>query len=700
MRANPTKRADGAVDESCMAALARAATESHAVIAADSEAAIAQLKAQALRYQTAIDAITQGVCLFDGEGRLALCNRRFAEIYRLSLDQVSPGSTLREITERRVAAGTCPVAAEHYLSFCASNHSCNEARSWTTVLRNGRTIQIRHQPTPDGGWVSTHEDITELPEKRAVADERISLQALIDGVPDYLYIKDVESRFVVVNKALASDNGRAMTCDMIGLTDFDLHPSDAARGYHALEQEILATGRPMFDLDEHAISATGEYKYLASTKAPLRNDKGEIIGLIGIGRDVTARKKADLLRDGQAQILEMIAMGAPLEAVLDRLVRLIESQLTGIVSSILLLDEDRVHLRHGAAPSLPEAYTRAIDGVRIGPNVGSCGTAAFRREAVVVEDITTDPLWADYKGLAAAHGLRSCWSTPILSHQNAVLGTFAMYSATARAPTEAETRLVGIAAHIAGIAIERRLAEDRIQFIANHDALTGLPNRGLIKDRLTQAVKSARRHGRWASVAFVDLDNFKCINDSLGHSAGDELLKVVASRMVACVKPTDTVVRLGGDEFVIVLFNQPKSEEIVAATLQKIQTAIAEPVQLEGHTFRVTSSFGVANYPNDGTDAETLLANADAAMYRAKEIGCDNFQFYTPELNAKVREKFMLQEALRNAVPRREFVLHYQPLVDLRSRRVFAAEALIRWNHPNFGLIPPPGSSRWPRKPA
>jgi len=689
LRANPKNRAEGALDESCMTALARVATESHEVIAADRDAAIARLQTQALRYQAAIDNITQGVCLFDGDGRLVLSNRRFAEIYRLAQDQISPGATLREITERRVVAGTCPTTAEDYLSFCAASHSCNEPRRWTAVLRNGRTIQIRHQPMPDGGWVSTHEDITELQEKRAIADERISLQALIDGVPDYLWIKDAEDRFVVANKALASDYGRARTCDMIGLTDFDLHPAQAAHGFRALEQEILATGRPMFDLEENVVTATGANKWLSTTKAPLRNDNGEIIGLIGIARDVTARKMGDLLRDGQAHILEMIAMGAPLEAVLDRLARLVESQLTGIVSSILLLDEDRVHLRHGAAPSLPEAYTRAIDGARIGPQAGSCGTAAFRREAVIVEDIMTDPLWADYKDLAAAHGLRSCWSTPILSHQGAVLGTFAMYSAVARAPSVAETRLVEIAAHIAGIAIERKLAEDRIQFMANHDALTGLPNRGLIKDRLTQAVQSAQRHGRWASVAFIDLDNFKCINDSLGHSAGDELLKVVASRMVACVKATDTVVRLGGDEFVIVLFNQPKSEDVVSATLQKIQAAIAEPVQLEGHTFRVTSSFGVANYPNDGTDAETLLANADAAMYRAKEIGCDNFQFYTPELNAKVREKFMLQEALRNAVPRHEFVLHYQPLVDLRTNRMFAVEALIRWNHPNFGLIPP-----------
>ena len=177
------------------------------------------------------------------------------------------------------------------------------------------------------------------------------------------------------------------------------------------------------------------------------------------------------------------------------------------------------------------------------------------------------------------------------------LGVFALYSAAARAPTEAETHLVEVVAHIAGIAIERKLAEDRIQFMANHDALTGLPNRALLKDRLTQAAPIAQRYDRWATVAFIDLDNFKFINDSLGHNAGDELLKVVASRMVACVRATDTVVRLGGDEFVVLLFDQPKSAEIDLRDHEKAQAAIAEPISVEGHALRVTSSFGVANYP-------------------------------------------------------------------------------------------------------
>jgi diguanylate cyclase (GGDEF)-like protein len=422
---------------------------------------------------------------------------------------------------------------------------------------------------------------------------------------------------------------------------------------------------------------------------PLRNDRNEIFGVVGVSRDITERRLADALRDGQAQILEMIAMSAPLEDVLEHLMHLVESQLTGIFGSVLLLDKDGIHLKHGAGPSLAEADPRAVDGVRVGPKAGSSGTAVHRREAVSVADIMCDPLLEDYRELAAARGYRSCWSTPILSHQSAVLGILAMCSTTAREPTEAETRLANVATRIAGIAIERKLAEERIHFMANHDALTGLPNRTLLKDRLEQAVLHAQRYDRWVTVVFIDLDNFKFVNDSLGHNAGDELLKLVASRMVECVRATDTVVRLGGDEFVVLLVDQPKNADIITATLQKLRMAIAETVHLEGHDLRVTGSIGIANYPNGGTDADALLANADAAMYRAKEIGRDNFQFYTPELNTKVHEKFLLQEELRNAVVRSEFVLIYQPQVDLRTGRIFAVEALIRWRHPTLGVISP-----------
>jgi diguanylate cyclase (GGDEF)-like protein/PAS domain S-box-containing protein len=693
LRTNPIDRADEARgtpgEEANLVALARAAVEAQEAVAFDRRAAMAEIRTQALRYKTAIDSVSQGVCFFDRDGRLILSNRRYAEIYRLAPEQIRQGSTLREITELRAAAGTCASDVDDYLAWCADLTSSSDPTDWSAVLKDGRSIRIHHQPMPDGGWIATHEDITELQEGRAVANERISLQMLIDLVPDYLWVKDAQCRFVVCNKALAADAGRARTADMIGLSDFDFHDPEVARAFQSGELDILKTGRPMVDREELVSDATGAGKWLLSRKVPVRGKMNEVIGLVGISRDITARKLADALRDGQSQILEMIATGAPLDGVLDRLAHLIESQLTRVYASILLLDRDGVHLLHGAAPSLDPAFTKAINGLRIGPKAGSCGTAVYRREAIVVSDIAADPLWEDYRQLAAEHGYRSCWSTPILSHNGQMLGAFALYSLSVREPTPAETALVDIATRIAGIAIERKLTEDRIHFIANHDALTGLPNRALLKDRLGQAVLFAQRYGRRATVAFVDLDNFKYVNDSLGHNAGDELLKTVANRMVACVGATDSVVRLGGDEFVLVLFDQPKSNEAISAIVQKVQLAIAAPIEIEGRPLGVTSTIGVANYPDDGTDADTLLTNADSAMYRAKELGRDNFLFYTPELNARAHEKFALHEELRHAIARGEFSLLYQPQVDLRTGQVFGVEALIRWKHPKLGMIAP-----------
>jgi PAS domain S-box-containing protein len=312
LRKNLAKQDAKAPDKINLAALAKLQAASHDFMERDQQATIATLKAQALRYETAIDKTSQGVCFFDGEERLILCNRRYAEIYHLEPEDVSPGTTLREITERRSGMGTCPMAVDDYLAWCASVNSGTDAKTWTAELKDGRTIHFCHQPMPDGGWIATHEDISELKTKRSELNERISLQALIDFVPDYLWVRDTESRFIVVNKALMSDSGRAKTSDLVGMSDLDLHAPEIADVFLADEQEILHSGQPVNDKEEYVVDATGITKWLLSTKVPLRDDHNEIFGLVGIARDITERRKADTLRNGQAQILEMIALSAEL----------------------------------------------------------------------------------------------------------------------------------------------------------------------------------------------------------------------------------------------------------------------------------------------------------------------------------------------------------------------------------------------------
>ncbi len=236
---------------------------------------------------------------------------------------------------------------------------------------------------------------------------------------------------------------------------------------------------------------------------------------------------------------------------------------------------------------------------------------------------------------------------------------------------------------------ERKMAEERIYHMAHHDDLTGLPNRSLIRDRLDQAIAHAQRTGRCIAVAFIDLDSFKLVNDGLGHNAGDELLKVVGQRMKNCVRRDDTLGRFGGDEFVIILGDLSDNAIDITPLLEKIRQAVTEPVLLEGQEVQVSCSMGVVMYPRDGDDPNTLMMNADAAMYRAKESGKNIFQFYTREMNASVEEKLVLLEGLRNALDEKQFSLLYQPKVDLRSGLVFGVEALIRWRHPEHGVVSP-----------
>jgi diguanylate cyclase (GGDEF)-like protein len=234
-----------------------------------------------------------------------------------------------------------------------------------------------------------------------------------------------------------------------------------------------------------------------------------------------------------------------------------------------------------------------------------------------------------------------------------------------------------------------RQSQQRLAHMAHHDVLTGLPNRALLDDRLNQAILYAQRYQRFITLIFIDLDNFKTINDSLGHDVGDELLKRTAERIQRVVRRTDTVVRLGGDEFVILLFDQPEKAESITGTLQKIRDCVADPLSINNHMLRVTCSMGLATYPNDGLDVSTLLKNADAAMYRAKELGRDNFQFYTAELNCKLQQRISLQQGLLNALANDEFVLVFQPQIQLKSGQIVGVETLLRWKHPERGLISP-----------
>jgi signal transduction histidine kinase/PAS domain-containing protein len=285
------------------------------------------------------------------------------------------------------------------------------------------------------------------------------------------------------------------------------HPEDRAFVQETLDQ--AAGDRKAFDFEHRLLVPDGSVKYVRVVGHPSTNYESGDFEFVGAVTDITESKRAEALRDGESRILEMIVRDAPLEEILENLVRVVEAQFAGLLCSVLLLEEDGQHARHGAAPSLPKPYSKAIDGLSIGPKAGSCGTAMYRREPVVVTDILQDPLWEPYRGVAEPYGLRACWSTPILAHSGKALGSFAMYYREPRSPSPAETRALEMATHLAGIAIERKLAREERERLRQAQADLAHINRVTtmgeltaslaheIKQPIAAAVINARTCLRW-----------------------------------------------------------------------------------------------------------------------------------------------------------------------------------------------------------
>jgi diguanylate cyclase (GGDEF)-like protein/PAS domain S-box-containing protein len=467
------------------------------------------------------------------------------------------------------------------------------------------------------------------------------------------------------------------------------HPDDRVRVEAGMRQLIDSGGESW--IDEYRFRRRdGSYAEVLDRGHVIRDSAGKAVRMIGAMEDVTRRKEAEEKMRNQALRQRLIAefgqqvlASTDLSEALKQAVELVSVTLKAEYCSVLELDTERQQLLCKAVIGWPgEWIGQRTVPVRPGNRVEFI---LSRREPLVTADYEEKDTRFPSDSPLPQFGVRSSVEVPIFGTAG-TLGILSAHARQARRFTEDDLTFLRSIANTLAVAIERKSAEERLTHMAQFDLLTGLPNRHLFSDRLMQSMAQARRSGHPMAVLFIDLDRFKLVNDTRGHSAGDKLLKETAARLNQCVRSGDTVGRFGGDEFGAVLSELGKAGD-ASVVAQKIIDAFAQPFNLNGHETYVSASVGITLFPADGEEADALITNADAAMYRAKEQGRDNYQYFTREMNERALERMQMEAALRLAIERKELLLYYQPKVDLESGAVCGFEALLRWQHPERGIV-------------
>ncbi len=479
------------------------------------------VKNRVRRLNTALNNMSQGLCMFDADNRLQVWNERYVQMYGIDPRRIYAGCTIRELLDARIAAGTFPLDPAGYESDLRAALKKGEAYSTDMELADGRIIVVINQPIEEGGWVATHEDVTaRVRSERELRKTRTFLDKIIDNVPSAIVVKEVPSlRYLLVNRAAEKQFGHNRL-DLIGKTSSEVFPKSAADYINARDREMLEAGHEMF-FDEHAlVTPAGGSRIITTTRLPVMGADGKPEYMIGVIQDVTERKRS----------------------------------------------------------------------------------------------------------------------------------------------------------------------EARIAHLAHHDPLTDLPNRAAFNACLQATLERAAAGRESFALLCMDLDRFKAINDVFGQTTGDALLREVGRRLEQACQGA-FVARLGGDEFTIItpLGPQPETTEALA---ERLSAALAEDFVIGERTVRAAVTVGVGIYPADGADAPTLMANADAALYRAKMEARGSIRFFEPDMDKRLREKRALQNDLRSAIAGDELELHYQPQASMKGE-ITGFEALVRWHHPHRGLIPP-----------
>lgn len=473
------------------------------------------------------------------------------------------------------------------------------------------------------------------------------LSSIINSLPTRIFWKDKNLTYMGCNSVFANDAGKKSPEEIIGKTDYEMTWKDQAELYNEDDQSVIKANKAKLFFEEPQTTPDGDLIWLRTSKVPLKDSNNETIGIIGIYDDITEQKLIEIELKKKTQQLNAIIENEP------ACVKLINPQgelINMNPAGISILEADsldevkRYPLVNYILPKWRNAFLELHNKVM----QGKSATLEF-----------------EVKGLKGTKKWLETHAVPMYDEENNV------------------NMLLGLTRDIT----EQKLSEERILFMANYDPLTQLPNRVNLEEKLQYNISLSERNGLNFALMFLDIDNFKDINDTLGHDTGDKLLIQLSERLQSVLRQEDTLARLGGDEFIILL---PNSSAVQAQTVaEKLLYAIHKPLSVEHHKLTVTVSIGISLYPDDGTDKETLYKNADTAMYRSKSNGKNNYSFFTNEMQTLVQRNLALSNALHNAINNSELYLTYQPKISTIDQNLVGAEVLLRWRHPKLGEVSP-----------
>ena len=609
------------------------------------------LRLQFERFDQALSHMSHGLCMFGPDERLIVCNKRYLDIYGLDPAVIKPGVTHRELLAHWIASGNEPgMSAQAFYEKRQAAVQGKQLSSMLLNLKDGRVVEATSRPTPDGGWVSAHEDVTERIRYEEVLRERnMLLDASLENMAHGICVFDKDWRVIVRNRRYLEIYGLTPQDARPGTPAVDLVRHSLTTGVHRTEknaEQFFEDFKQRVTVDKEPVlhRRLSNGRLIAVRHQPMENG-----GWVCTFEDITERERAaDELKEQHRRFDEALNNMAHGLAMIDARMQLI-------------VCNQRFIGMFGLSPAVvkPGATMREVIA-------HSFALGNYRHTS-----ITPDELYDAYvRGLSGGDMIiqRHLADGRIIkiTHQPMAQGGW-----------------VAIYEDIT----ERHRAEAHIAHMARHDALTDLPNRVLLREKMAEGLARVEAHGESMAVFYLDLDNFKAINDTLGHPIGDKLLGMIAERVRGAVGEGDTVARLGGDEFAVLQCNaSARSAEMLARRLVEI---VSEPVIIDGQEIDTGVSIGVAMAPGDGTAADHLMKCADLALYRAKAEGRATFRFFEPDMDARIQARRAMELDLRRALTAGEFFLVYQPQINLATNELIAMEALLRWRHGERGTVPP-----------